>query len=464
MHACEAKDFAQWRASARPLIAARVEPTDIAWSDWRRPNLFAHTSGRSEAHTVNAERAPSIPRELLSLLEELALYRDPSRWDLMYRLTWRILYENRALLENDADPDVQLSREWAKAVHRDVHKMHAFVRFHETQSVDGATRYVAWFEPEHEILRSVAPFFEQRFPNMHWMIATPDGAAVWTGTHTEFVESPSRSDLPREDTTHNLWRAYYRNICNVARINPKVMQREMPQRYWRHLPEATEIDHLLRDGTEIHQRNLHSPTVAEDLRMPRGVSRSLDQIALPAESLHACRSCPLWEHATQAVAGEGPEHAAVMLVGEQPGDEEDVKGRPFVGPAGKLLDAALRDVELDRSELYVTNAVKHFKWEPRGKRRLHSRPNQQEVRACNSWLEKEIAAVSPRIIVALGATAIRAVTGLAFSVEDARQSPLRHASGAIVIGTYHPSAILRTDDSRKNALLNALRDDLRRAR
>ncbi len=296
------------------------------------------------------------------------------------------------------------------------------------------------------------------------MIATPDGAAVWTGTHTEFVDSPSRADLPREDATHDLWRAYYRNICNVARINPKVMQREMPQRYWRHLPEATEIGHLLRDGTEIHQRNLQSPTVDEDLRMPRAVSRSLDRVALPAESIHACRMCPIWQHATQAVAGEGPERAAVMLVGEQPGDEEDLKGRPFVGPAGKLLDVVLREAELDRSELYVTNAVKHFKWEPRGKRRLHTRPNQQEVQACGSWLEREIATVAPRVIVALGGTAIRAVTGLAFSVEDARQSPLRHPSGAMVIGTYHPSAILRAEDARKDALLRALRDDLRRVR
>jgi probable DNA metabolism protein len=460
MYACEAKDFAQWRTAARPLIATRVRPTDVVWSDWRRPNLFAAANSATVAST---ERAPSIPRELLTLLEELALYRNASRWDLMYRLAWRVLYENRSLLENDADPDVQTAREWAKSVRRDIHKMHAFVRFHETSNLEGETRYIAWFEPEHEILRAVAPFFEQRFPNMHWMIATPDGAAVWTGTHTEFVDSPARADLPRDDSTHGLWRAYYRNICNVARINPKVMQREMPQRYWRHLPEANEIDALLREGTEIHQRNLHSPTVEEDLRLPRAMSRTLDRIALPAESLQACRQCPLWQHATQAVAGEGPEHAAMMLVGEQPGDEEDVKGRPFLGPAGRLLDEVLRDVEVDRAELYVTNAVKHFKWEPRGKRRLHKRPNQQEVHACGTWLEREIADIGPRVIVALGATAIRAVTGVAFSVEDARQSPLRHSGGATVIATYHPSALLRADDSRRAELTRALRDDLQRA-
>ncbi len=140
MHACEAKDFAQWRAAARPLIATCVEPTDVVWSDWKQPSLFADGAGSDEAQTGASAvvRTPSIPRELLALLGELALYRDASRWDLMYRLTWRVLYENRHLLENDADPDVQTARQWSKAVHRDVHKMRAFVRFHETTSVEGA--------------------------------------------------------------------------------------------------------------------------------------------------------------------------------------------------------------------------------------------------------------------------------------------------------------------------------------
>jgi uracil-DNA glycosylase len=467
MYACQVRDFGQWRNAARPLIASRVPPSDVVWSDWRSPSVFASAASASAAAVKTQSAAgpsqPAISRELLDLLESLALYRNAGRWELMYRLVWRVLNENRSLLENDADRDVRVAREWAKAVHRDVHKMHAFVRFHETDTTDGGKRYIAWFEPEHEILRHVAPFFEQRFPNMRWMIATPDGAAIWDGTHTEFANSPRHSELPRDDSTHGLWRAYYRNICNVARINPKVMQREMPKRYWRNLPEATEIDVLILEGRSAHDKHLSDRPRQEDLRVPVAVSRGLQQIVLPASSLQACRRCELWRHATQAVAGEGPENAAVMLVGEQPGDEEDLRGRVFVGPAGRLLDDALREAGIDRREIFITNAVKHFKWEPRGKHRLHKRPHQQEVRACAGWLEHEIAAVAPRVIVALGATAIRAVTGVAMTVEDARASTLQHAGGAAVIATYHPSAVLRADEDRRPLLFRLLCDELRQA-
>ena len=437
------------------------------------------TSGGTEgaAHRATSERgtgvaearetgghALRISRTLLGLLEDLALYRDPGRWELMYRLTWRVLHENRGLLENHADADVQLARDWSKAVHRDIHKMHAFVRFHETDTSDGEKHYVAWFEPEHEILRQVAPFFEQRFPNMKWTIATPDGAAFWNGSHTEFAESPAQANVRRSDDTHDLWRTYYRSICNVARINPRVMRREMPERYWRHLPEATEIDALVRDSKSTHDALLAAAGSAEDMRVPQAVSRQLEKIRIPTESLQACRRCDLWRHATQAVAGEGPPDAAIMLVGEQPGDEEDLRGRVFTGPAGRLLDGLLKDANLNRSDLYITNAVKHFKWEPRGKRRLHRRPDRHEVQACAPWLEHEIESVAPRVIVALGATAIRAVTGATFSVEQARTTRLRHAGGAAVIATYHPSAILRAEDDRKLALSRALTEDLRAAR
>jgi uracil-DNA glycosylase len=150
-----------------------------------------------------------------------------------------------------------------------------------------------------------------------------------------------------------------------------------------------------------------------------------------------------------------------MLVGEQPGDEEDLRGRPFVGPAGKVLDEGLQKAGVTRSELFVTNAVKHFKWEPRGKRRLHMKPQQQEVRACSGWLEREIAQVAPLVIVALGGTAIRAVTGLQLTIDAARKMELRAANGVRVVATYHPSAILRAPDERRVAIESALTADLR---
>jgi len=152
------------------------------------------------------------------------------------------------------------------------------------------------------------------------------------------------------------------------------------------------------------------------------------------------------------------------LVGEQPGDEEDLRGRPFVGPAGRVLDSALKTAGLERNELYITNAVKHFKWQPRGKRRLHKRPDASEVAACNHWLDAEVSQVKPRIIVALGASALRAVAGLTDSIESARQLQIPHASGAQIVCTYHPSAILRADPANADQLRIHLVDDLRRAR
>jgi DNA polymerase len=184
---------------------------------------------------------------------------------------------------------------------------------------------------------------------------------------------------------------------------------------------------------------------------------------MSADGINQCRACDLWKHATQAVEGAGPTSARLVLVGEQPGDEEDLRGVPFVGPAGKLLDDALTQAGVSRADVYVTNAVKHFKWEPRGKRRLHKKPNMTEIRACNMWLIEEMAAIKPRVIVALGASALTALMGSSYSIEKARQIDLEHSTGARVVATYHPSAILRADDGRKEEWRKFLIDDLRRA-
>lgn len=187
------------------------------------------------------------------------------------------------------------------------------------------------------------------------------------------------------------------------------------------------------------------------------------------ERLKDCHRCDLWKHATQAVPGEGKRPSALMLVGEQPGDEEDLQGHPFVGPAGRVLDAALAEAGLSRADLFVTNAVKHFKWEPRGKRRLHRKPSLGEIRACSVWLEQEIAQEKPRVLVALGTTALRALTGVTMTLERARGERLRHASGAWIIACYHPSAILRavgvegTEGKRVLELRRLLVEDLKRA-
>lgn len=192
------------------------------------------------------------------------------------------------------------------------------------------------------------------------------------------------------------------------------------------------------------------------------IAEAMDLDRLRAEA-EACKACPLWRHATQTVFGEGSAQAALMVVGEQPGNEEDLQGQPLVGPAGELLVRALADAGIDRDQVYVTNAVKHFKWEPRGKRRIHKTPVQREIEACSRWLQAEIACVNPRMIVCLGATASRAVLGYAVRIGDARG--VLHPGGERqdhrVAVTYHPAYVLRQrDPERFSAAYGELVEDL----
>jgi len=175
-----------------------------------------------------------------------------------------------------------------------------------------------------------------------------------------------------------------------------------------------------------------------------------------------CRACDLWEPATQTVFGDGDGHARMMLVGEQPGDQEDLQGKPFVGPAGKLLERALGDAGIDRRRVYVTNAVKHFRFTRRGKRRLHEKPNAGQVRACRPWLEAEIEVVRPRVLVLLGATAAQSVMGPAFRVSKQRGEVLESPFGIPVVATVHPSSILRAvDDESREAAMSSFIADLK---
>jgi uracil-DNA glycosylase family protein len=164
-----------------------------------------------------------------------------------------------------------------------------------------------------------------------------------------------------------------------------------------------------------------------------------------------CRACPLWKNATQTVFGEGPQHASLMLVGEQPGDKEDLAGRPFVGPAGQMLDRALAQAGIDRKKVYVTNAVKHFKFVPRGKIRLHQKPNTMEIRACRQWYERELGSIRPDLVVAMGATAAQSVFGKITPINKNRGRPIDLDDGTRVLVTVHPSYLLRLPDADAKA-------------
>jgi len=449
--------FAEWRTVARPLLVAGVEPHAIEWGDKYhssvRGQLGLTILPASDAITATGGKGSiSLSKGLMRLLETIASFRHAGRWELMYRLAYRTLRENPRLLQDAADPDVHNASLMERAIRRDCHKMHAFVRFREFVDPAGEKSYFAWFIPEHEILRRASSFFTKRFTNMTWTIATPDGAAVWDRTALRFVDTAGAADQPRVDEQEKLWRTYYRSICNVARINPAAMMREMPQRYWRHLPEAAEIGVLIRDGLS-NFASRHSDAESQALNTSKAVQRALAQLPTPGDGPQGCRRCDLWRHATQAVVGKGLMRATLMLVGEQPGDEEDLRGLPFVGPAGAILDEAIAAAGLKRTDLYITNAVKHFKWIPRGKRRMHAKPGIDEINSCSIWLTQEISTIRPFVIVALGTSALRSLTGISTSIDGIR-----------VLATYHPAAILRVDGKAAEGMRSKLVETLIQAR
>jgi DNA polymerase len=263
--------------------------------------------------------------------------------------------------------------------------------------------------------------------------------------------------------------AYYRATINTSRLSIKSLVGEMPRRYWRNMPETTALPSMIAKAREETDAMVQLPP-DEPPRFAAAIEARLVERKMPdltsslasiQAELTACRRCPLYANATQAVPGEGPSKARIVMVGEQPGDQEDLTGRPFVGPAGKVLDRALLEAGLDRDAVYLTNAVKHFKYEPRGKRRLHKRPNAGEITACRWWLSRELATIKPKIIVALGGTAAGALAGRPVSVVSERgQATFDEGSGFI---TVHPSFLLRIPDASDKVRQYALFvSDLRR--
>jgi uracil-DNA glycosylase len=201
----------------------------------------------------------------------------------------------------------------------------------------------------------------------------------------------------------------------------------------------------------------------EEAQSAAGLIPEKKTLPLLREAAAGCKACDLWERGTQTVFGEGGARAKVMFVGEQPGNDEDLAGKPFVGPAGRLLDQALQEAGIDRSAAYVTNVVKHFKWEPRGKRRIHAKPNAQEIAACRPWLDAEIDAIRPKVLVCLGATAAQALLGKQFRVTQHRGEFVESPLAPKVMATVHPSSILRApDDAARHAEMRRFVEDLKK--
>ena len=383
------------------------------------------------------------------------MHRDPVKWSLLYRVIYRMTHGERHLLKIDIDDDVRQLRLMEKALRRDMHKMTAFVRFRKVEGAE-AEQFVAWHRPDHLIVERMARWFRNRFGSMRWSILTPDRSAHWDLEKLSYGPGVPRSEAPDGDALEELWKDYYRSIFNPARVKVKAMKAEMPVRHWATLPEAQIISDLLvkANGRVLKMGREQKGSAAEFV--PE--AKSIGELRTAAVG---CKGCGLYECATQVVFGEGPEDARVVMVGEQPGDEEDTRGRPFVGPAGRLLDKAMAEAGLDRTQMYVTNAVKHFKFEERGKRRIHAKPTGVEISSCRPWLEAELFVVKPKLVVCLGATAAQSLMGRDFRITAERAKFFPHRWADELVATIHPSAILRTPAERYQEEYGLLVRDLR---
>jgi len=404
-------DWDGWRQATRGLILAGVEPDALSWS-------------------VNGDTTPlpkaqgsfHVPRALVSLASLAIQARDPDRFGLLYSLVWRV-NAGEKLLEDDTDPDLSLVRQMALAVRADAHRMRTNTRFLAIPE-DGGTRFLGWYEPAHFVLPANAQLIARRFPELTLSIVTPDGAAHWDGSSLLFGSGLRHAE--DDEALQAWWETYRAELIEQATSDVSV-------------PEAEALDEAPRRP----DRPALGPVVLHTRPDP-----ALRHSAKPAS---ACHRCPLHEPATQTVFGEGPADAAVMFVGEQPGDQEDIIGRPFVGPAGQIMDRAMEEAGIDRRTVYVTNAVKHFKFTPRGKRRVHQTPEVPEIQACNFWLDVERAHVRPRLLVLMGASAARAVLGRPVTISRERGRPIRMPDGQAVFVTVHPSFLLRVPDAAAKA-------------
>jgi DNA polymerase len=442
-------DFEGWRTAARRLAVAGVDPVDVTWQVGDTPaDLFAADPLPPEP----LRAAFSVPRAFVDLAEIAILHSDPERFALLYALLVQVR-DRPGAMEDKADPLLRRVDVLAKAVRRDIHKMRAFVRFREVEGEDGQ-RFVAWFEPNHHIVRANAGFFVRRFATMRWSILTPEVSIHWDGERLKEGPGATRADAPDGDPVEALWKGYYAAIFNPARLKTGAMLSEMPKKYWRNLPEAALIPDLVAGAQAREAAMIASAPLPERAPKRTGSERKGNAATVWAgirDAAMACTRCPLYKDATQTVFGEGPLDAPLLFIGEQPGDQEDLAGRPFVGPAGQLFDRALEEARVDRARAYVTNAVKHFKFVAQGKRRLHQSPDAGEIQACRWWLDQEIDLVRPRIVVALGASAARAMLGKAVTIGRTRGSAIALANGAEGWVTVHPSYLLRLPDEAKRA-------------
>ena len=446
--------FESFRARCRRLIDDHVRPEEVAWTDstGTQPSLFP-----SEAPPAPVSSSKlKVPRRFFELARVVSHHRDAKKWPLLYSVLWRLLHDEPHLLSVHVDPEVLQLNLMRDQVARDVHHVHAFVRFRRIER-EGDEWFLAWYRPDHPDLRLAAPFFAERFAEMRWAILTPDESAIWDKEQLRFAPGVERPDDESGDDLEKMWSTYYRTTFNPARLNLDLMRQEMPARFWSTLPELRDLSGVLAEAPSRLETMQRQQASSAAIVVPN--TRDLAELRTAASR---CTACPLHCGATQTVFGEGPSTARIVLVGEQPGDQEDLAGRPFVGPAGEVLRKAMEAAGLERQDVYVTNAVKHFKFVREGKRRIHQTPRMSEVVACKPWLEAELEAVRPDTILLMGATAAKSLLGSTVSVtrDAGKVFETRHAKRAMI--TVHPSFVLRSREPQQaEAAFQRLVADLR---
>ena len=458
-------DVDLWRAAVRPLLARRLPPESLSWRVGQEaPDLFSDMAEPPRGKTRLAVTHPiRITKQQMALCERVLCHTDPARFHHLYSVLQRLQMDPHAL----DDPGFH-SGKWVRAadqsIRRDRHKMHAFVRFKKVgdrPSSEGAREvFAAWFEPDYRIVELTAAFFARRFTGMDWSILTPYACSHWNAEILSFSPGVDKTHAPDADVLESAWTTYYSSIFNPSRVKISAMMSEMPKKYWKNLPEASVIPHLIQEAEHQKSGFMSAPETAPhklarkitpDVYALRATPKDITSWDEAKQAAERCTSCALHQCATQTVFGEGPLNADLMLVGEQPGDREDLTGRVFTGPAGELLDKALIAAGLDRRNLYITNAVKHFKFAPRGKIRLHRTPTVDEIKSCKYWLDLERKFIRPRVILALGKTALRSLTGYSAALNSVRGQKISGLNGDIILATYHPSYLLRLPHGQARA-------------
>ncbi|SIT34955.1 Uracil-DNA glycosylase family domain protein [Paraburkholderia ribeironis] len=501
--------FAAWRRAARELLRQGVEPKLIEWIEVEgeaavsngsdagqeaRLRMAADAIGAASAvhvagavHAVGATRTsgnantdnvdtnsanttntdsatpanttdtpalatPAIPRDLLARLKTAACVRAADRWALLYRILWRWTRGERHVVELQ-DPDGALLAQRVQSVERETEDLLSLTLFRRRDPSMGPPEFVGWYEPHHDLLERAAARFAPRMGDSTWVLATPQGAAFWNGMLLRIGQPATEEsaqatqalppgamagEAPTSEPTEALWLAYYASVFNGGPA-------PVPLRYWRTPPAGPPLP--ARIARERSRLGARSATVTIAQTPPVEYSATTPPLREPNGPLATCRRCALWRNAKQAVAGVGPAHATLMAVGEQPGEYENQRGEPFAGVAGELLDTVLARAGVDRATLYLTYAVKHYKWETLDQQRVHRTPARREAEACQYWLEQELTQVAPRVVVTLGATALKALTGAHVNLSEYLGQTIAHR-GRLIVPTWHPSYALRTADAR----------------